>query len=891
MRFGVLGPVAVWDETGREVPVPGTKVRKLLALLLVADGSPVSADRVADALWGDAPPPQPAKAVKSKVSQLRRVLRDAGCDASAVLPWSPGGYRLLAAEGDLDSLVFRASVERARRSPDTNDAFIELAVALRAWRGTPFGEFRHEPFALAPAADLEETRLEALELRAARRIATGSAAAALSDLTRLAGEHPLRESLHALLMRAYGLTDRQADAHCVYTAVRERLADDLGVDPGPALKEAHAWLLRLDEAEAPTVAHRPVHAPAPSPPAPPEPFIGREDDSARVAKLLSQYRSVTVTGPGGVGKTSLALRAAADREHDFPDGVHFIDLGGVRGGYDEVVRAMAEALGVRDDQASGTATTAEPVGLWFRFSSLLLARRSLLVLDNAEHLAGEVAKAVSALVRDTSEVRVLVTSREPLHSPGERTVVLDCLAAPPPGTPVEDACRYPAVQLLFDRIEASGADLADGRETMEAVVALAHRLDGLPLALELAAARVRSMGLSATLDRLDDRFRLLRGGSRHRPERHRTLEAVIAWSWGLTAPSDREALARMAVSPAPWRLDDLEAVVGPDVLDSLDRLVDQSMVVMEETEAGPEYRLLESVRAFAEARGGDPEHARRHAEHFSRVAGDHVTGIRAGGQESALRVLTRLGGHLRRILDGDPSNPLALRLVWYWILTGRLTEARERLTALGEDPEAAAWLASLRWRVDDEEPAGFATGPAGFLPAFYLALTARSRGAGARPVLPEPSDEWETAAESLVLALDALSGDDPAGAEGLARAGGELFASLGDEWGELQVLDVRSRAAEERGDDGEAEASDRRALDIADRLGLHSDLSRLLTRLGRRAMAKGDVEEAGDLLRRALRISGEQCDTAVYAEAHEALRECTGSAGPPPGCTVLAPGS
>ncbi|MEU1120057.1 MULTISPECIES: BTAD domain-containing putative transcriptional regulator [unclassified Streptomyces] len=799
MRFGVLGPLAVWDGEGEPVRVPETKVRALLADLLVHEGRPVSADRLIDDLWGDAPPGNPANALQAKVSQLRRVL---GRDR--VVHQAPG-YRLRidAAAGagvtgdevagdEVDADRFRALADAARAEGDPALRAQLLTQALRLWRGPAYADLADEAFVRGAADRLEEQRLAVLEEQAEARLAAGDHTLLTGELADLVARYPLRERLRAVQVRALYLAGRQSEALASYAELRGRLADELGLDPGPELAALYGAILRQDPElasgapllapeggvagtpstlRAPSTLHTPSTLRTPSTPgtatttAPPPrtnlpaqltDLVGREAAVTEVVGLLGTARLVTLTGPGGVGKTRLALEAAARQagagspagqtgarsparpteaatparqaaaecpaeqtgagtpahtgaggppqtgaEHPYPDGVWLVELAGRRGesGVADLAQAVTTALGLRDDTGPvpapavpgpDPAPTPAP-STPDRLAATLRDRRMLLVLDNCEQVVEQAAELTDMLLRAAPGLRVLATSQEPLGLTGEAVFLVE---------PLHDA---DAVALFTARAAAAAPKFRVGDAADEAAVAeICRRLDGIPLALELAATRVRALGVRELADRIGDRFRLLSSaGRRGAPARQQTLRAMIDWSWELLTAPERIVLRRLAVHRDGCTLEAAEAVCagdgveGEEVLDLVTRLVDRSLVVMAPGPAGtaPRYRLLESVAAYAMERlreAGDLDGVRdRHLRHYLDLAERAEPRLRDGGQSVWLRRLDAEAANLRGALDEAVRAPapgeaarLATALTWWWLLRGHLTEARRSLSAV-----------------------------------------------------------------------------------------------------------------------------------------------------------------------------------------------------------------
>ncbi|MDX2558704.1 BTAD domain-containing putative transcriptional regulator [Streptomyces sp. TX20-6-3] len=750
MRFAVLGETAVRTEDGTPVRVPELKVRALLAALLVDAGRPVSAFRLVDDLWGDEPPGNPLRALQAKVSQLRRAFEEAEPGGRDLVVTQAPGYLLAVPEGALDAHEFARLAARARETADPRDRAVLLGEALGLWRGPAFADFAEEPFARAAADRLEEERLVVRETLAEARLDSGEQDVLAGELAELVALHPLRERLRAVQLRALYRAGRQSEALAGYEELRTLLADELGLDPSPELTALHAAMLRQDPSLSAPAAARSA-APSGAVRATPRPtagggpvrgnlftpltgIVGRDAAVAEVRGLLTERRLVTLTGPGGVGKTRLALEAAGQAREEFADGVWLVEFAGARG---ELAEVVAAALELRDDGVWGlrpegerALTTAE------RLAEVLRGKRTLLVLDNCEHVVDEAASLAELLLRTAPGLVVLTTSQEPLALAGETLWAVEPLDA--------DG----AVELFTARAAASapgfGAGAALDPAAREAVRAICRRLDGIPLALELAATRVRALGVHGLLARLDDRFRLLGAGLRGAPARQQTLRAVIDWSWELLGEQERTVLRRLAVHAEGCTLAAAEevcaagAVAGAgavggggtgsggeedvsagDVLGLLARLVDRSLVVAVDGPDGPRYRLLESVAAYCLERlrdAGETDAVReRHLTHYLRLAEDAGPALRGPDQRRRLAHLDAETSNLRAALDRALAAPgtgrnaeAALRLVdalaWYWVMRGRLGEGLRSATAAlrtaGEEADGGPGLAALRARVE-----------------------------------------------------------------------------------------------------------------------------------------------------------------------------------------------
>lgn len=687
MRFGLLGTLAVWTENGRLVEVPEAKVRALLADLLIHFGRPVSADRLIDDLWGDDLPVHPAGALHSKVSRLRQALENAEPSGGELVAFRSPGYLLQVGSDALDERRFAALIERAGATENLRDQAELLADALALWRGPPLADFADAIFAQAAIARLEEQRLAALEEQAQARLALGEHSLLAGELGELVVQHPLRERLRAAHMLALYRAGRQAEAVNSYSELRGRLADDLGLDPGPGLAALYQAILEQAPGlqcvqPPPTLAARPrTNIPAML-----TDVVGRTAAVTELRALLNERRLVTLTGPGGVGKTRLALETATQSAGAFPDGVWLVELAGPgQTGTGTPADVVMAVLGIRDD------SSVDPSDL---LAEALRTSRMLLILDNCEYLVGQAAKLTAQLLQAAPELRILVTSREPLTLAGEVVWAVPPLNLPDlaAGQQPTALAQFSAVQLFVMRAGASAPGFRLNEGNAQAVAGLCRRLDGIPLALELAANRVRTLGVHELLARLDERFRLLVTGHRDAPPRQQTLWAVIDWSWELLTEPERLVLRRLAVAADGCSLHAAEVICAEDDLDVLglvSRLVDRSLVVVADGPDGPRYRLLESVAAYGLERlgqAGESGQLRlRHRRYYTDLAERAAPYLRGHDQRSWLRRLDVEAANLRNALDSalkdndDDALHLVNALAWYWFLRGRLTDARRAL--------------------------------------------------------------------------------------------------------------------------------------------------------------------------------------------------------------------
>jgi predicted ATPase/DNA-binding SARP family transcriptional activator len=619
LAYRLLGPLAV-ECDGTTLPVGTGKRPAVLALLLLSANKVVSTDRLAEELWHGRPPPTAPAALQNAISQLRRALqRDA-------IVTHPGGYELRVAPGALDVQRFESGVAQAGEAAEAGrhaEALDRLERALALWRGPALADFAFEPFARAEAERLEELRLGADELRFDCELALDRHAEVVAALQALVREHPLRERPRAQLMLALYRSGRQADALAVYRDARRVLIDELGLEPGPALRELEQAILE----------QRPVTAATPRLPAPPAPIVGRARELQEAAALLAGTRILTITGPGGTGKTRLALELAARAAGE----AAFVDLTAVTVP-DAVAPAIATALGLVDDQ---------------RLADHLRDRALLLVLDNLEQV--DAAPTLGALIAAVPRLTILATSRHALRLAAEQEYPLGPLV-------LDDAVA------LFDaRARAVNPRL----EPDGPVAEVCRRLDGLPLAIELAAGWSKLLAPDALLERLERRLEITDRGGPDRPERQRTLRATIDWSHRLLDESEQRLFARLAVFSGGWTLDAAEAVCGEDTLPLLAALVDRSLV-------GPardgRFTMLETIREYAGER------------------------LAESGEEQRLRA-AHAGWALRLAEEGEPELIGSAQERWFERFEAEHANLRAALEwGLEHDPDLALRLAGALWR-------------------------------------------------------------------------------------------------------------------------------------------------------------------------------------------------
>ena len=864
LRFGLLGPLEVAGDEGA-LAVGGPRQRALLALLLLHGNTVLSRSRLIDALWGERPPETAANALQVGVHGLRKAL------GAGRIVTHAAGYALHLDPDELDVARFEHLVERARTEQPAA-AVASLGEALDLWRGDALADLGDPPFAPVEAARLEEERLAAVERRFELEHLLGRDAELVAELERLVATHPLRERLACSLVKALYRSGRQADALDAQREARARL-DELGIEPGPELRRLEQEILTHDSSLA---------APAPRPalgnlPASPTPLVGRHLELGAVTALLerSDVRLLTLTGPGGTGKTRLALEAAWRSREAFPDGAVFVDLSPLAD-HELVAPTIVTALGAHEAGALAVDAAA----------AALRGRILMLVLDNFEQVdaAGPV---VSALLAAAPGLTVLATSRSRLDLSGEHVYPVPPLRVPAAGERhVEELARTESVALFVARAAAASHGFELTSANAHAVAAICAALDGLPLAVELAAAQVRFLSLDELVTRLGRKLEVLTGGPRDMPARQRTLRATIDWSYELLDQPDRELVAALGVF-AGGCTGSAAAAVCDATAHALQELVDRSLLQKDERPSGePRYRMLETVREYAldelAAAGGEADARSRHAAYFRTMAVEAGAALWSpiqGPERAAwLERLEAEQDNMRAALqwaDGagdDTQLTIAVGLSDYWHVRGSFVEGRDQLAralsqhrgsealraralhhssffllGLGDlvraDAVGSESLALYR-RVGDPEGIGRSI--------HLLGHVAEARGENARAL--------ELARESLALALELdhtrgiivslsqvghlTAASDPEGGRRLLSEAQELAREHGDDTVLADLCLVASRLERSRGDRAAALEQAIESLQVCLVYHMESGLGAALHELGLLAADVAPIEAA-----------------------------------------------
>lgn len=873
MRIRLLGPLAA-EHDGRELRLGAPRQRAVLAMLALSPGRTVSTDALVDGIWGDDPPGQPLASLQVYVHGLRRALADAGA-GKALLASRPPGYSLDISDADTDLGAFQAQWTRSRelsRAPDPRAALRELDAGLALWRGDGLGDLRELPFAEAHVVALDEARALALEDRIDLRLACGEHAEAVAEIEAMVAEHPTRERRWGQLMVALYRCNRQADALSAFARARDLLADELGIDPGDALRQIEVGILRHEpQLAAPTPPVDPSHTtpggPAVTPssgarPRPggrlPEPTTttwGRDELAGELAGLVSDpaVRLLSLVGPGGTGKTRLAT-VVASRATGFDGARYFVTA---EDGWDAtaLLTSLLLALGGAEPPDPTASSAADAV------AEVLGAAPALVVLDNLE-VVSDASYGVETLVKATETLTVVVTTRLPLRLAFEAEVVVPPVALPDPDADVEAALAAPAVALFADRARLVNHRFAVDESNVADVVALCRLLDGVPLALELAAARMRLLTPAAALDRLGRDLSLLSpaggGGASTAPQR--TLAGTIDWSLAHLPAAARALATDLAVFEDGFGLEGVEAVAAglehpAEAIEELGTLIDSGLAHPKPTRVELRFQLLGPVRSHL--RGHPGFEARRDAvrelhlawmaDRLPRWAAD----LDGPDGDVALGRFDDEHADLLALVDwalavGRPNEAAALagRAQSYWLASGRIREGLDVLRRfdgipLPDDLRRSLLVGRARLAYHAED--------------FDAALTSCREALAMRST---PGSVEEAAAYCYLGAVQVAAGDSAEGV-GPARRALEL-ARERDEWDVQAVcLSVLAIAAAQAGDFDQERAYYEERLAVVRRRGDRARTADTLNTLAEIALDEPDLALARDFVTEALRLAGE----------------------------------
>ena len=783
MEIHVLGPLEVVSSAGARVVIGSAKQRELLALLAAHAPEVISTDRIVDALWGDDGQDR-LPSLHFHVSKLRDVV-DPDRDENVIVTAAPG-YGLGIAIDSVDAHRFRALVARAERlgADDLTEERPLLEEALGMWRGSPYAEFEYAEWARSEVLHLEELRLVATELRIDADLATGRHSGLVPELESLAAEYPLRERFWGQLMTALYRSGRQPEALRAYRRAYEVFAG-LGIAPSAELEQLEEQILRRDAALQPGPDLPPGATPSMAPnnlPLQRTSFVGRERELALGGELLKKSRLLTLTGPPGSGKTRMAVRLAVDHLTDFPGGSFFVPLAAVTDPQ-LIATAVSRALGLREVLGETNLQ-----GL----KAYLHDRRALLILDNFEQIV-EGAPLVGELLDAAPDVKIVATSRSPLGLSGEQEFLIPPLGVPPvdPIPDPETLSVYDAVALFRARARASDPSFELSSANAASVAEIASRLDGLPLAIELAAARVKMLTPQELMSRLEKRLAVLTGGPADVADHHRTLRDAIAWSYELLQPDERVLFRRLGVFRG-FNLEAAAAVAGlanGDILNGIDSLLSKSLVFRSVGIEEAHFAMLETLREFAleelEIAGETQEVTRRHAGYVLRLAEESEPQLTGKTPRIWIELLSRelenVRGALQFALDANDPD-LGLRIagsIWrFWEISGHLAEGRQwletlltnRMTSDSVRAKGLTGLAGLAyWQADHD-----------------VAWDGYREALGLYQAIGDRFNEADTLSS---MSMTAIWNGDPDVGERLAKEARSLFEDLGakEEIGRIQM--------------------------------------------------------------------------------------------------------
>jgi predicted ATPase/DNA-binding SARP family transcriptional activator len=871
-------------KAGLPLAVRGGKQRALLALLALSRGAPVSADRLIDQLWGDDHPAKPANALQAQIGQLRRTL------GAAFIITSEAGYALAVAPEDIDVVRFEQLVAKGRRLIEEGDRVTgsaTLSEALGLRRGEPLTEFAYAEFAHSERAHLEELTVVAIETRAEADLAQGRHRELVDELEALCRQHPLRERLWELRMLALYGAGRQAEALRAYTEIRDRLVDELGIDPSPTLRDLESRILVQD----PSLGV--VGAPSPAAVMPSvagnllgqlSSFVGRDVELEELGEALRSSRLVTLIGPGGVGKTRLAIEVAAGLRAQLPGGAWLVELAGITDP-EGVVPAAASALAARGTAAADAQPPESPVE---RVVQHLTGRSLVVILDNCEHVIEQAAALAHTLVAALPGLRLIATSREPLGIPGERVL------------PISGLAPSVAAQLFVDRARAVHPGFASNGQAEEVIESICRRLDGLPLAIELAAARLRALPLSTLAERLDDRFALLTRGARTALPRQQTLRAVVDWSYDLLFDDERRLFRRLSVFVGGCELDAVEAVCADDempntdTLDAISALVDKSLVTAPTADQA-RFSQLQTLWQYGRDRLDESDEAdtirARHATYYRLLAEGANEVLRGPTAPVWQERLTSELANLKSALDwhvatgnADAALSMASGMAWLWFINGDFSEGTRWLaSALGVEGERRPDLAASAhvWHgycvgLSSNPTAGAAecdeaivalrsgVDRVGLAEALLLGASVLVRAhefgrsleaLGEAKALLGPEHGWLLGAHDMLLTWNLAAFGRLDEAESAARSSIERFDAAGEVFLVVNSLNALAGVTASRGDLDGASDTYEALLERCRASGQHPYLNAALIALAALRGRQGDDTAADDLYQEAIGCS------------------------------------
>lgn len=889
MEVLLLGPLEVRDR-GRALNVRGSRPRALLALLALNAGRVMPADRLIELLWGDEPPASAANALQVHISALRKVLEPQGPPYRLLIS-DRSGYALRVDTEHVDFSRFERLVERAHialKRRELAQCAELVSQALSQWRGAALADIADQPWSIGEARRLEELRVAAEEDRVEAALALGGHSELIPGLEALVSRYPLRERLSGQLMLALYRSGRQGEASDVYQRTRETLVDGLGMEPGPELQQLLKAIINQDRSLGVPIQER-LPPRLDNLPATLTSFVGRTQEMAQLSSLLATTRMLTLTGPGGIGKTRLAIEVARSLVDNFERGVWLTNLGSLTDP-GLAPQAVGSVLLVRS--TGGQAPTDA-------LTSYLSNRHCLLLFDNCEHWIDACARLAEAVVTSCPLVTVLATSREALGVAGEVVWPVPALELPEltPNRSISAASECGAVELFRQRAESAIGSFRLDDGGLQTTINVCRQLDGIPLAIELAAARLKVISLDELSARLRDRFQVLIGGSRTALPRHQTLRAAIDWSYDLLSEIERSQLRMLSIFAGGFTLEAAEAVCGDrprggvDVLEVVSSLVRKSLVQVDRSDFEVRYRLLDTIREYAYEKLGETDQlgtaGLRHVEFYLDLAERAAPQLRGPGATVWMARLEREHDNIRaairwslEVRNADRFSRLLVAMWWYWYVRCFFEEGRRWLEIALTDLQpsspsrrVALLLGSgqLAWAQGDHE-----TDQTMFETALSLAkdgsdelllghallrLSLADYAAGRMNLTEQHLEDsirllrkhgqasWLGEALNNLGWVRAFELNDYSGAALLLDESLSIARKCGDQWALQEVLDSIANLKTATGDADAAEAFQEESLRICSALGDAWSLPRTLTGFVRMAVARGQAE-------RALRLSG-----------------------------------
>lgn len=882
MLFRVLGPLSIETDEGATLPVNAHRQRSVVAMLLIAGGRSVTADRLIDGIWGDDLPANPANTLQNSIAQLRKTFEPdrPRSEPPTVLVSTPTGYQLAVDDHDTDAARFETGLQQARgylNAGHARAALDSITDALSLWRGQAYVDFQDDEFAVGERERLEELRLEALELAIDARGVVDGPESVIGDLDALLADHPHREGSWGRLMTALYQAGRQAEALRTYQQATKLLGDELGIAPSPELQDLEDRILMQDPSLAPDRSPTPPH----NIPAPAGTLVGRDAELADMLQAVSANRVVTLLGPGGSGKTRLALQAAWDIVsdlHAYDHGVWLVRLDDLTDP-SLVDPAIGAAIGMPESAKSTVRET---------LVGHLRSRRMLLVLDNCEHVLDAVSELVNELLAAAPGLSVLATSQARLALLDEQRFQVAPLAVPDDlSGPFAELSEAPSVELFIERAKHFDPDQAFGDEDLLAIANIVSSLDGMPLAIELAAARTTALTPPEIARLMADRFDLLSSGRPTAPDRQRSLRSAVEWSFNLLSDDDKDLFVRLSVCVGGFDLGAAAAMADASeasTANGLHRLIGSSLLTKLRNPTGAtRYRMLESLRQFGRERlDADPdlrdETNRRHATRYAGIVTGVETGLMGPDQGAAYQSFVDDEDNYRAAMtfaleSGDHFDlgvRIAASMGRFWDLAGSLSEAN-------------------RWLSTFVEAAGDRTSPPGYpllvgWHGFFISELGDREAAAevSLSALPLAQRLGDRAAESALLSaasMYARLAGEMEEALSLAESAHQIAAAEDESWYEALALNAATHSHIEAGDPESARPIAEAALATFADVGDQRAVGWALTALAQVELMEEKTRDALETALRAIEVSTSAFDDRNAAWAYELAASAAAAAG------------